>query len=1056
MKPRRIVMSAFGPYADRTELRLDELPDHGLFLVTGDTGAGKTTIFDAIAFALYGEASGSTRTIETLRSDFAAPDTRTFVELTFLHKGKHYTIYRNPRYERPKKSGTGLTTESADARMTLPDGDVVVGSSRVTERVVDLLGIDCDQFKQIAMIAQGEFLKLLLAENKDRAGIFRRVFNTGLYLQVQEILKQQEKEQRAICDNLSRSLVQSMGGISLDPDSLFSMEISGLIGQASAHSAPEVLTLLREQIRLDIGQTEEARLQVASLDAEIVRMTTQISRAEMINQLFTDLAAVQARASQLNQQRESIERIKAEASAAEQARYQVLPFQIQHERELAALNQMTSEAASLLQARDGLEPQVLELRQALVAQQNLEPQRDLLASAIRKLEEALPQYDRLAELARKCAEDESGKDEILRQKQSLRTQMELLEEKVRQLNEDQKRLADVDVQLVDCQNRLAFLALRRNELTRIREDLGLLLRSQVAYSAMQQECMAAETACQAADAHYQQQEALFFREQAGILASALTDGQPCPVCGSMEHPRKAVPMADAPSEAALNAIRSARSKAHQVWETASIRSGKKWTEIETGMKHIHRSGATLVMQIKPDFGAGNVPDDPEQLDALLQSEEIVLDQSITSLEEHRNGLQQLVRQKNSQAEALVDAEKSRQAIAAGQTAAEEALMGLSSRLTANQSEQSTLAGLLEYATREEAKAALHERQMALADMRNELQQAQKLHDEKQGELHRVQERIRDRQEQLPILKTASDEARQRFEDALVKNGFSAESVYRASLLPESEVNDKKIRIQTYQDDCRSVAQNMERLTRETEGRKVEDIGGLTAALENVEQRKILAADRHRVIHARLDRNRSIESEMARASADREIQLARLILLSDLARTANGELAGKQKLAFEQYVQAAYFRQIINEANLRLSVMTGNRYSLQRKEEATDLRSQSGLELEVLDQYTGKSRPVRTLSGGESFKASLALALGLSDVIQRFAGGVEIDTLFIDEGFGALDAESLEQAIATLSTLTSGNRLVGIISHVSELKDRIDRKILIRSGVTGSRIELVHG
>jgi len=351
VKPRHLAVCAFGPYAGLTVLPLQDLLDHGLFLITGDTGAGKTTIFDAIAFALYGEPSGSTRTTETLRSDFASPDMKTFVELTFTHRELPYVVRRNPRYERPKKSGEGTTIENADAVLTLPDGSVVTGSSRVTERITELLGIDCSQFKQIAMIAQGEFLDLLLADSKDRAGIFRRIFNTAFYQQVQDQLKLQEKELKGQCESLGSSLRQSMNGISLDPDSAVHDELRTLIEQNSPHAAGQVLSLLHQQIGLDDRLAAVGKQRRDAVTKSLSDQSVRISQAESVNKRFKDLEQARTRIQSLDLEKDAFERLAVAVEKAEKARYQVWPLQIQADRERQATTDLKAEIDRLTATR---------------------------------------------------------------------------------------------------------------------------------------------------------------------------------------------------------------------------------------------------------------------------------------------------------------------------------------------------------------------------------------------------------------------------------------------------------------------------------------------------------------------------------------------------------------------------------------------------------------------------------------------------------------------------------------------------------------------------------
>jgi exonuclease SbcC len=564
-------------------------------------------------------------------------------------------------------------------------------------------------------------------------------------------------------------------------------------------------------------------------------------------------------------------------------------------------------------------------------------------------------------------------------------------------------------------------------------------------------------------------ETRFLQEQAGILAQTLQEGAPCPFCGSTAHPRKAVLLADAPTEASIQRCQSERDKLQRVWQIASEAAGRKLSEIQTRLRQAVRQGEALLSPAGwrlPDLALEAV----SQADLPIERMRAATAELYGRVREFRADLKREIaiqttqvetsgrlaaRKKAVHEEIRLQDEESRQTTDSLNALAA-TLAELIKRSSARQSERETLLGLLEYDTRDAAQTALQGQREQLLQMRADLDSTRQRFDRAGKDLSNQKALLEQNNERLPKSSADADVAQTRYESAIREHGFQDEADYQASLLPEIQMKAERSRIEAYRGSRRSAEENFERLVRETEGQSVQDVQALENERDRMTQEHDRLQDQLRAVHSRLDRNRQIEREMTVTEAERSRQIPRLTGVSDLSKPANGELPGKQKLAFEQYVQAAYFTRILTEANQRLAVMTGSRYSLMRKESASDLRSQSGLELEVLDQYTGKLRPVRTLSGGESFKASLALALGLSDVIQRHAGGVEIDTLFIDEGFGALDADALEKAIATLASLTAGNRLVGIISHVSELKERIDRKVIIRAGVTGSRIELSHG
>ncbi len=1080
MKPLNLVMSAFGPYAGVVTLPFDEFADQGLFLITGDTGAGKTTIFDAIAFALFGEASGSTRTAESLRSDFASPDDQTYVELTFRHKGRIYGLRRNPAYTRPKKSGSGTTTEPADARLELPDGTAISGYGKVTERVRLLLGIDSDQFKQIAMIAQGEFLRLLLADSRDRALIFRTIFNTDLYARVQEVLKQQEKAVKGECDGLAQSLVQSMQMISLPLSPEPEDELAGLIRQSSVHAARPVLEKLQQLIARDEEMARGARQRSVALDAAVSDLTGGISRAEIINRQFGERATARERLDQLSRQREAFAQLQQTVQEAEKARYHVSPLKNAADRERSSLDQLDATIAGLEERLQHLEPELQALQLTLDEQLAQEPVREELATSILRLRSQLPQYERLAELDQAMMEDEKALNRLKEQQDRLAGDRDRLTSALKADQEALVALAGADMALRDSQDRVKRYKQLAQDGIQMAQSLADIERLDREYRESVTAALKARGRFETENDVCRHQESLYLQNQAGRLAASLKAGEACPVCGATDHPVKATLAEGAPSEADLEACKTKREQSRHLWQTANATSERKMAEISTRLDLARQHGRLLADRLeealRQDVADQSTQEhvrelaahwhEPSQIDIRQSLPLAVWKQNVTALRRiadeqaalHDKQAQSLIGQVERRSKLHKEAESGQQELdRLGEriAKADADRIECMNRVLTGRRERDTLTGLLAYASPDEARKVLSDLEEQQKLSRAALATTQSRHEAKNSERLSVRTLLENCHLNRPAAVAAFEKADRSFRTMLVEQGFADEAAFQTALLPEPALSGEKKKLADYQEETRRVLETVARLDEETKDQSMQDIAALQRALEEARGRRDFVQAEERTIHARLDRNRLVASEMAQTLSTRDDRVKHHHLVSDLARTANGELTGKQKLAFEQYVQAAYFNQVITEANRRLQVMSANRFSLVRKVDAANLRSQSGLELEVLDQYTGKLRPVKTLSGGESFKASLSLALGLSDVIQRFSGGVEIDTLFIDEGFGSLDAQSLEQAVATLATLTSGNRLVGIISHVSELKERIDRQIRIKAGIGGSRIELSH-
>jgi len=593
MKPLKMIMSAFGPYAGCVELPLEKLGGSGLFLITGDTGAGKTMIFDAIAFALFGEASGSTRTVDTLRSDFSDPETKTYVELEFSHKAKRYTVYRNPRYERQKKTGIGFTTENVEATLTLPNGDVVAGYREVTNKIEDLLSINYRQFKQISMIAQGEFLKLLLADSKERADIFRRVFNTELYQTSQELLKKYDKEAKLRCEESERSILQYIAGILCPNDDQYK-PLTDLMSAKNIHATEDVLSLLQKLIKEDRQHWNNARKRSEELQKAIVSLIAVITQAEYINGYFAKLAGAQENQRELEAKANEISAQEQAVAAAEKALHAVKPLELAYLREKTAQDELT---VSIRKLGSTIVTQITEveaLRAAYLIEQEKEPEREKLAAAIDRLTKALSQYDAVETLTLNaenlCRELVTLNEEIKKLNQK---KEDLLKQK-NKFSGELEQSANIEVHLADCRHALELLGTAEAGLKNFMKEISNLQTMHKEFAVLEQNYSSAEKEYQIINLKYTQKESAFFREQAGILGAGLKDGEPCLVCGSTTHPHKAVPTLEAPSEAELQQLKEKNEQCRQTMQGASEQAGQKGVEIKTSEVHLRRSAEGLL------------------------------------------------------------------------------------------------------------------------------------------------------------------------------------------------------------------------------------------------------------------------------------------------------------------------------------------------------------------------------------------------------------------------------------------------------------------------------
>ena len=920
MRPLQLTMAAFGPYAGKTVLPLEELGENGLYLITGDTGAGKTTIFDAITFALYGEASGDHREPAMFRSKYAAPETPTEVALTFSYAGKIYTVKRNPKYERPKARGEGFTTQEAAAELTYPDGRVLTKPKEVDAAVREIMGVDRNQFMQIAMIAQGDFLKLLLASTEERKAIFRRIFKTELFQTVQERLKAETAALGRQAELARGSLAQYVSGIMADETDVLSVEAAK--ARSGGLLTGETLELLRKLIEQD--EAAAARLKDEKEERE--------KRLETVNGILGKIEA----------------REKAEAAA------------------LRLQNELTGEEKRLAA--------LLERREACRAQA---PEAEAAAKERAALEAELPRYDALAALIGEIGKALEETEQKRRERERTRTQCEQDGKALDALREELQSLADAGEQKQKLAAEKEKADDRKDRLAALSAGLQEHAAKTKALARLRAEYLAASEESARATAVYEAKNRAFLDEQAGILAETLAEGRPCPVCGATEHPRPAQKSENAPTEEQLKQAKAAAEQARTAAEDKSAACAAAKAALDALRGDLLDRIASLGLSCQPE-------DAPEAVAAAAQA----LEGQIAAL-----AVAIRTEDKKIARRALLEAEipKKEQALT-GQKALLEALektvAGLEAAVASKTEQRDRDRQALRFDGRKAAEGRIGELTAQIGQLPAALKQAEEAcaaSDKKAGELRAAIRELRDRREEGP----APDK-----EEALQN---------RAALL----------------------------------------------AAERAAEAKAEA------VSVRLAANRTAMRNMEKTAGELAAAEEKYAWMKALSDTANGSLRGKEKIMLETYIQTAYFDGIIARANTRLMAMTDSQYELKRRRGADNLMSKSGLDLDVTDHYNGTDRSVKTLSGGESFKASLALALGLSDEIQSSAGGVRLDTMFVDEGFGSLDEESLNQAVNALAGLTEGNRLVGIISHVADLKNRIDRQIVVtkdRQG--GSRAEII--
>ena len=878
MKPIQLVLSAFGPYVERTVIDFSALGEEGLFLIAGDTGAGKTTIFDAISFALYGEASGGKekRKSKSFHSDYVSDQTETYVELTFRHRGETWWIRRNLEYQRPakkKKDGMETTTrQAADAQMRNEDtGEEILRMDDVNRRVRELLGLTQDQFTQTVMIAQGDFLKILTASSDDRKKLFRDLFHTNLYVDLQSRLQEKNRacadEQKA----LEQVILSAEGKI--DPDAEFAEREILLSYCGQIQHTDALCALLARLIEQEKAAQEQARAQKKEAADQIGALIAAVTEGERVNRDFADLESKRARLAALTAGQGEIDAQRAALAAARRAQ------------------QLETDEALMRRTRRDMDAQRAALSDA--------------QAALEQAKKALPE----AETRMKEAESRGG--EI----HALLAQAKQMEDCLPVLGEVERLKAALDTQ--------------KRELQRLTEDSS---RAQAAYTAAQNS---------------------YYLSQAGLLARELKAGQPCPVCGSTAHPCPAQITPETVTRQALEQAAKCRETAEKAQSDAATR----------------------------------------------------LAANRAALDEREDRLRAL----------KIGADETRQRLAARIDAAHQAAADRQREIDAARS----------------AYQALDKRKTA----------AQSAVDAAQKQLAALEEDLR-----------AQTEA---FEQKRAAHGFEDEASYRLAKRTNADIERLDREIRNFDEQKRTLAAQTHELEDKLSGRQRTDLAALQNRRAAALDRQAKAENAEKAMVRKLTLHESAEREIRQANAAIQKKRGKWQIIQELYTCCAGIAAGnpRAKLTFEAYVQQYYFRFVVAAANKRLTRLTDGMFTLRVMREAANRVSQSGLDLEVLDRSTGQARDVSTLSGGESFLASLALALGLSDAVQSQSGQIRMDAMFIDEGFGSLDENALRSSIDVLLELADGKRLIGIISHVQELEERIDKQIVVTKTPNGSTVRM---
>lgn len=925
MKPLKLTMSAFGSYAGKNVIDFTG-QQQGIFLITGDTGAGKTTIFDAITYALYNQTSGGERNGNMMRSQYAQPETETYVELEFLYRGQTYRVRRNPDYKITKTLKNGKIREQKvphSVELTLPDGTVFPEKKNATDaKIIEILGLTADQFSQIVMIAQGDFLKLLYTKSDERKMIFSKLFRTDIYWKIQENLRRKSMEMdERIQEN----------------DRAFEQEKSRIIPLPESEELPldELVERLRERLKDALKEQNLCR-------ANVEELNKKITKYEEINKLFVSLEKIrqtgkelEARQAESKERRQQIENAR-KADKVLVAEQQNLRQQQEVEQSAQAIAKMTETLANDQEMFETLKTQQQEA-EAKQKREAADIQKKMLA-----LEQSFPSYEAL---------------------QNARSE----EQQAKKVWEDLGKISEESFH-----KKKAGIAALKEQQKRQEQVV-----EQTKKNWEQTSLSASESA-----KHYEHMYEAFLKEQAGILAENLSAGCPCPVCGSTVHPDPAKLSDHAVTELEVEQAKKTRAAAEEKRDLAYAAFEAEKTEKQKLAQAVEKEEADFVLA---------------QTIAKQQRKEA--EQNYVSLQK----IAEQIREK------------------------------------------------LVYPSLAEAKKQYAAMQKALAAAEQEIERKRQKVSELAEAMNTLKGQKLAEEENQKTAKKLAAKTEKEYAKLLEKSGFVSEETYHLAILPERSRSKLEREEKEYESQCLRQQSEQKLLEKQVSGKTYTDTTELNEQLKAEKQALKEAEKTYMELHTAYENDRSVLQNCAVYLEKGKKLESEDQVIKSLSKTANGRLSGSAKIDFETYIQRQYFKQIIHEANKRLLTMSNHQFILKLKEEAnTGRKTNEGLDLSVYSLVTDSERDVKTLSGGESFLAALAMALGLSDIVERSAGAIHPDMMFIDEGFGSLDAQSRQQAIEVLGELAGDSRMVGIISHVTELKEQIDRKLVVSRTDKGSR------
>lgn len=916
MRPTKLTMSAFGPYANKTIIDFDKLGSNGIYIICGDTGAGKTTIFDAIKYALYGTATCERKTTTMLRSKYANPSTITYVELEFIYNNKKYIINRIPEQDRMKTKGEGITHKGQEVTLTYPDGRIENNVSQVNASILEILGVTNEQFSNIALIAQGDFLKLINAKTEDREKIFRDIFKTKIYSDFQNKINEKYNEEKKQIDNIKSGLHQYIEGIECDVDNKYYVDINN--AKTNKLLVTDLIPILEDLVKDEELEKNNLEKKTNDIDDKINKLNDKIGQSKKIKEAQDSLKQNQKLLKENNLE---LEKLDAEYKKA-----------------------------------------------------NIEaPKIKSNEQEITILEESLPEYERLDDLLEELEEINDELEDNKSDANNYKEKIAELEKQYKKAKQDQDSLKDTKVNLEKLTTKLDKENENKENLDDLINNYKNYKDSEKDLNSLQNEYKTLQIEEEKLSDNSKKLRKLYNSSQAGILAEELEDGKPCPVCGSTNHPRVAVKPKNIPTLAEVEEAEEKVDSIKMKVDNASKKANKLIGEVSNKFKALQKDAKKLIGII--DINQINIEAKTKLKDIKLQIDEIT-----KSLKLEQNNSKKLD-------ELDINIPKLEKEIEFNRQNLEKS----NNKVTQNTEKQNGI--------------------------------KKEINNIKKNLIFDTEDEVNDYIEKLNTLnkdiQSNIDETKRNLDECKAKITQCKANIDSANLV--------------IKDSSKT------------------DINKLLEELEELDNQKQSIKHLYNNTNSDFNANKKALTNIKKLS-NKFVKLEKNYqTLSLLNKTANGNLVGKNKIKFETYVQMFYFDRIIKRATVHLMKMTNSKYDFVREDisESSTKKGKTGLNLAVTDHTNGTTRSVASLSGGESFIASLSLALGLSEEISASAGGIRLDTMFVDEGFGSLDDDTLSTAINTLNSLSENNRLIGVISHVAEFKRRVNKQIVVSKKMDGT-------